>query len=155
MLEVKDERTKRYLNAIKEHLGVLGYNHGWVSITEFLDKKGVEDEEIDEFTIAPHLGTVKVITYERDGQKRYAAYWHERVGLDDYDAASIVFNRRPSKHDVFIANMAELIEDAIALNRLQPTFRCRKCNRETHWLDNPEGDLEEKYYRLYDKYCGC
>ena len=150
-----DKRTGKYFASIKKSIGLLGENGGeGESLKEILKKKGVKDifpkviweESIGVFGI----GTCILLKYSTE----YCAEVWVPYGGDGLYTHTYLFDKKPSKKDIETAHLMSTIQVEMDLRNQSPTEKCGECGNAFHWLDGGVS-LQEKWYNLQEKYCGC
>lgn len=140
----EDTRTDRYLEACKRNIGLVDYKNGWEE-EKLINKK--------EYSLYLNANPLEIGQNE-SGQ--WVAQIGYRTDIDDYNIERIYFNKKPSINDVKIARTIDDIEHYFIMNGYDKSvFRCWECGRKVHWLDNENGNVEEKFERLKEEYCGC
>lgn len=150
-----DDRSRKYLRAVCNNIGLLGINHGWDSVTGALKKKDIEFENVINYSIWANLtgsGQVEVYEYYKDNEQRYAAEYCQRAGIDDYDITSYVYNRKPSKKTIIDTKVIEDIDFELTANKA--VLKCWECGHECHFADIKADSLEQKFDRWKDSFCG-
>ena len=153
-----DNKSEKYLNELKDELGYIGGNSGYLDMEAILKKKGVLESaklEILE-TLEGFLNSSEftVYQYENDGDVRYCAEFGYQTDMDDYTIETLIFNKQPSLENIHTIISINDLEFMFKFKRLLPKFKCWECGRVVHWVDL-DGDFEEKRDKLEDKYCGC
>jgi len=141
-----DKRTHKYLKAIEKQIGLLEHKS---------DYDEEEFEVLRQYSLFANLTGSGYVDVGKLKDGRYVAQFAYRVSIDDYTIEKIYFNHLPSKKDV---RTAILISDIRTYFKLHPgtyEFRCWECGRKVHWLDIKAKDLEERFDRMQDRYCGC
>jgi hypothetical protein len=136
------ERTKKYLDACKSNLSLLRSDGG-------------EDLTIDktwEKFADGYVGSEDFFRKETNGG--WVAGFAVQYDIDGVYEHRYYFSKRPSRKDILTAKLIDDIKMKFSFGDLQETFNCWECGKETHWLD-VGGNLEEKFDKLKDKYCGC
>lgn len=139
----EDERTEKYLDAVKRNIGLIEVKHGY------------DEERFDvqaEYRIWINANSVEVGQLE-DG--RWVAQYSRRTDIDDYDIVKMYFKKKPNKDDIITANLIDDIEFHFEFEGYDKVkFQCWECGHEKHWLDIP-GDINQKWSNYKDQYCGC
>lgn len=154
---ILDDRTQKYLDAVKSNMGYVDTNNSWYGIKEILDKKGIlsaDVEKIAEYEGYVNSSNIEVFGYRINGEQRYCAELSYQTAIDDYNVETHIFVKEPSRENVMQIREINKTILHIEIGKLKPFFHCWECGRETHWLDIP-GNLEEKIEGLKDNYCGC
>lgn len=141
-----DERTKKYLDAVKKNIGLTKVEHGYDG---FLPKDKIQLSHKIWLNIN---GDVEV--GEVDGQ--WLAEYSYRTDIDDYDICTYFFDKKPTKKNILTAKLLEDIEFYFNYHGWNKnTFTCWECgSKDVNWLDI-EGNLETKWDQFKEKYCGC
>lgn len=155
-----DEKTKEYLQKIRNKYYFLGSNGGEeLSFKEILTKKGIINQ-----TIITELWkeegfnfTTILYKYEINSKVRYCAEIWVRYNIDGLYTHTLIFEKEPNEKIINIIRLTEDIEINIKIGRLSPNFTCWECGKKSHWLEEnpPVEKFEEVYNNLKEKYCGC
>jgi hypothetical protein len=159
-----DDRSKDYLDKELKKIGFIRAEYtGWDSLSEKLEKCGIENIETKEHEIVLHdisgESKLDLITWSENNKNYYAAEYCDK-GIDDYSLSSYVFSTRPSDEMIKRAMLIEKIRLHLDLGPsainpgCSPFFNCWECGRKTHWLDC-EGNIQDKWNALNERYCGC
>jgi hypothetical protein len=139
-----DERTKKYLSAVKQNIGLL-------RIEGEEEGDGLEFDKIKEISV--WINAYNVVIGKNKKEEWIAEYC---VKTDEsYAMIDYIYNRKPSEKVILTTRLLEDIDFYFSINGWdKTTFRCWECGRELYWLDI-EGDLSTKWIQFKDKYCGC
>jgi hypothetical protein len=156
MLEL-DERTKKYIDAIRSKMGYIGMNCGYESIVDTAKKNNIEitkSQSTFKHQLSQPPCKCDVYTYTKNGQSRYACEFAEQTEIDDYQIVSYITTKPIGKDDIATLDLLIFIEVSFLTDRLEAEFECWECGKKTHWLDI-EGNLQKKFAALEERYCGC
>jgi len=157
MLNQLDERTKNYLQAIRNNLHFLGENGGeCLSLKEILTKKGlIEKTAIKELWKDEGFNFTTILyQYTIDGVTKFCAEVWVQYDIDGVYTHTFIFSQRPNQEQVETIRLVSELETKFAINQLKPTFTCWECDQKSHWLDSGK-NFEESYENLKESYCGC
>ncbi len=132
-------RTKQYLDAEKDRIGLIGYKE---SLPEAFFS-------LDQYTVGGGVGEVEVGRYA-DG--RFVV--QSTSIIDESDVLRMHFTRFPSKQDVEDALTIRKMERDFSLGRHREMFHCNRCGELRHWLDI-EGPIGRKLEMRLRHQCGC
>lgn len=143
-----DERTNKYLDAVKKNIGLIRVEHGYDS--------NLPEDKI-QYCFKPWYnltGSGNVDVGEVNGE--WLAEYAYRINIDDYDICTYFFNKKPTEKNIKTVKLLEEIESYFFMKGWNNnTFTCWECGcPNVNWLDIP-GDLQEKWDAFQDKYCGC
>jgi hypothetical protein len=140
-----DARTRKYLDAIEEKIGLTAL---------------VYDDEVS-FEGWDNLGHVAInasdlyVSPSADDSGIWRAGYVIQHDIDDVGVYIYEFAKKPNKDKVKTAELISTIEDTFGDGKVIASFTCWECGgKVAHWLDL-DGGLEEKWSKLSDKYCGC
>lgn len=134
-------RTKQYLDAEKQRIGLTDYKDG---LPEGFFAVGHYDE----------LGYgVAEMDIGRYADGRYVAQSALGVTEDEY-VLRMHFSHLPSRQDVMDALVIRKLERDFKLGRHREVFHCGACGETRHWLDIP-GDIHQKLRLRLQRRCGC
>lgn len=115
---IEDERTKKYIQATINSLGLLGINAGHGSIEATLKENEITYKNIARYKPWANLtgsGFVDVYEYTKDGQTRYASEYSFRTAIDDYITISYVTTKMPAEKDIILIEKLEKIINEFSL----------------------------------------
>jgi hypothetical protein len=140
-----DERTKLYLGETKESIGLVK------SIVES-EGDGLKFNEEEIMDIWVNANEVRI---GKDEEGNWIAEYSLRTDIDAYVMFSYSYNSKPTEKMIMTTRLLDDIEIYFGINGWDKhTFNCWECGNRVHWLD-AEGDLQEKWDKFIDKYCGC
>ena len=133
-------RTKAYLDAEKERIGLIDY------------KEGMPEPffSLAQYTIGHGIGEMAAGQYA-DG--RFVVQSSRPHYEEDY-ILRMHFTRFPSRQDVEDAALIREVERDFKLGRHREVFHCNDCGETKHWLDI-EGPIERKLNMRLLHVCGC
>ena len=142
---VMDERTKSYLDAIKNKIGLLETKAGW------------DEETFDpviQYDIWINLTGSGYVDVGQLHDGRWIAQFAFRTDIDDYCIVRYYFNRKPSRKDIITVKTIEDIEGYLSLRGYDKVeFECWECGQKAHFCDIPADTLEEKFEFFKERYC--
>lgn len=140
LLHNYSKRTKDFLDAEKERIGLIDYKEGMPEGFFALDK----------YPIGQGIGEVDVGRYA-DG--RFVAQTSSTF-FDEAHVLRMHYRRFPSRQDVEDALTIRKMERDFKLGRHREMFHCGTCGELKHWLDIP-GTISEKLEHRLNHHCGC
>ncbi|ELC8350698.1 hypothetical protein P5F33_01740 [Clostridium perfringens] len=131
-----DKRSYDFLKKLKNQIGLLE--------TFTLDDK-LEIDDIE----ALNLGMMDVFLGK--SENNYITYCIIEGVCDNNSYFYTKFNKKPTVNDIEKAEIIHCLE-LVLKNTLNYKYKCRKCNKELHWLDS-YGTLNKKYLCLIEQHC--
>ena len=131
-----DKRSYDFLKKLKNEIGLL---------ETFISNDKLKTNDIEPLKLTIMDAFIGKI------ENNYIVYWtiESDCGINDY--FYVKFDKKPNVIDVEKAEIIHCLE-LILKNTLNYKYKCRKCNKELHWLDS-YGSLNEKYLCLIEQRC--
>lgn len=133
-----DDRTKQYLRAIANRLGLVEIRSGYK----------VEDFE-PEFDCRLPAATADV-GHLPDGN--WIAQYTVQTDIDDYTVVRFYYTCKPSRQAVATTYLLNRAQWLVLSRTTEGKYRCWECGHTVHWLDAP-GDLGAKLVALEERCC--